>query len=724
MNLARMLSGCAALVAATTLAAAPDGCLPISAGLDSFPSTAKLVVDQSGFGEPFVVRLSSAGLPDAQLQRAAQVGDTIATELLQLELAGFHPDLGAIIARESPTQSSLGQISNVVLDGGCQLLSGDAFVDLHLELDLPGLGETWIPQQPIRLEAPLTGLPARDTIYEAPAVLAIALVEQLTLDDRGTLYYGLHHAVPLFPPAGEDCANTLFTADLELFGPPVTVSNLIGFGPTKVVRSDVIPGGTCVTGGGPCDSDADCPGFDSCRRDRLETELRRLDAAGFDIQLGNWSMSTLPDVGFSNCCDQTGGPGCTDPACEEIVCAQDPFCCLSDWDLLCAQLALGEPLCAENCIDPDANPSFGEVASLSTDTTYPAQSSFGAFFEFVTANEGTLHNAASIPLAATAPIPNLPPDPGTEYVRAAPIPILDANDVTVGEISNIIHKLDPPQDCDPLPAAGEDCFDARATVELTLPGCAREEVVLTGPVRLLRDTPGPGPGIGQDVIDTAMASLELSGHAGCAGSLTLRLSPATASSGAIGSLTPDEFFPADAFTDLQLELETPGGLLHGGPLHSATSINAIPADPGERYLGPGSPIALLDPGESSVGSIDAFVHELLGPVVCPEGAGSRILFTGPADGDFSVAVPNGGAGLDYDVVRGQLSSLRAGGGDFATAVCIETDTGPAVSDPTPVASGEAFYYLSRDGLGAFNGSWESGGAGQAAPRAALLPDCQ
>ena len=38
--------------------------------------------------------------------------------------------------------------------------------------------------------------------------------------------------------------------------------------------------------------------------------------------------------------------------------------------------------------------------------------------------------------------------------------------------------------------------------------------------------------------------------------------------------------------------------------------------------------------------------------------------------------------------------------------------------------GEGFYYLSRDGLGAFNGGWESGGSGQTAPRGGLLPDCQ
>jgi subtilisin-like proprotein convertase family protein len=42
---------------------------------------------------------------------------------------------------------------------------------------------------------------------------------------------------------------------------------------------------------------------------------------------------------ISNCCIGHGGPGCDDPECEAIICAQDPFCCTT-WDSLCAGQAL------------------------------------------------------------------------------------------------------------------------------------------------------------------------------------------------------------------------------------------------------------------------------------------------------------------------------------------------------------------------------------------------
>jgi hypothetical protein len=42
----------------------------------------------------------------------------------------------------------------------------------------------------------------------------------------------------------------------------------------------------------------------------------------------------------SDCCIDNGTPGCDDPECQAIVCAQDPFCCDVAWDGLCASQAL------------------------------------------------------------------------------------------------------------------------------------------------------------------------------------------------------------------------------------------------------------------------------------------------------------------------------------------------------------------------------------------------
>ncbi|MBL9120312.1 MAG: hypothetical protein JNL80_10415 [Phycisphaerae bacterium] len=49
----------------------------------------------------------------------------------------------------------------------------------------------------------------------------------------------------------------------------------------------------------------------------------------------------------SNCCDDWAGKGCDDAACSAQVCADDPYCCDTEWDFLCAERAhdLCGPLC-------------------------------------------------------------------------------------------------------------------------------------------------------------------------------------------------------------------------------------------------------------------------------------------------------------------------------------------------------------------------------------------
>lgn len=77
----------------------------------------------------------------------------------------------------------------------------------------------------------------------------------------------------------------------------------------------------------------------------------------------------------------------------------------------------------------------------------------------------------------------------------------------------------------------------------------------------------------------------------------------------------------------------------------------------------------------------------------------------------------------HDVVRGDLAALRASGGDFAAAVesCLAPSApGTAVdlgSDPAP---GAAWWYLARARNCAGTASWDTAGAGQAAPRDAAL----
>lgn len=57
-------------------------------------------------------------------------------------------------------------------------------------------------------------------------------------------------------------------------------------------------------------------------------------------------------------CDEAspnGSPGCSDDACEALVCAVDPFCCDVAWDALCAMEA--EALCAPSCDPEVADPA-------------------------------------------------------------------------------------------------------------------------------------------------------------------------------------------------------------------------------------------------------------------------------------------------------------------------------------------------------------------------------
>lgn len=50
-------------------------------------------------------------------------------------------------------------------------------------------------------------------------------------------------------------------------------------------------------------------------------------------------------LGASTCCAPSPLPGCDDPACEALVCDDDPFCCDEAWDVSCALDALAGCAC-------------------------------------------------------------------------------------------------------------------------------------------------------------------------------------------------------------------------------------------------------------------------------------------------------------------------------------------------------------------------------------------
>lgn len=114
---------------------------------------------------------------------------------------------------------------------------------------------------------------------------------------------------------------------------------------------NVTPGDGCdencmnepVCGNGVIEAGEDCepPGTPTC-----DANCQRIPMCGDGIldqgeecDDGNGTSGDGCDASCvlegNNCCDDTHGAGCNNPTIESCVCAQDAFCCDTDWDGLC-----------------------------------------------------------------------------------------------------------------------------------------------------------------------------------------------------------------------------------------------------------------------------------------------------------------------------------------------------------------------------------------------------
>lgn len=649
-------------------------CPPLAPGLDIFPSTGKVVIQLFGPGsDPFIGRLSSAGFPDAIVQRGIQVGDTVPTEILQLELVGVHPALGEIRVHQSSTQPSLGELTHVIQDPvTCELLEADSFFDVWIEMELPALGETWKTDRPLHLQRKIHRLPPEDEPYENPFVDPVTLVDIGSGTTRGQILYHLHHADPPFPPRDRDCLDTLLSAQLNLpslgFSGPIDAS-----GPTMIQRQSPVSAGTCSGSLMPCARDADCPLGEVCVlfTNTIQTEIVQMDLTGAAPGLGNFHVGVTPAL-----------------------------------------------------TSPPLPPSLGQASSQSGSSTYAADSFFDVFVDIQLPDLGTsVRTGPSNPVHVDASsitgsgIRNTPPDPQSSFQSpAGAVPLFTEDGSPVGDIQNVVHTVGPPTDWELPPPPGEDCFDSWVHLELTIdsPFC-QEDLWLPGGFRVLRGTPyDPPPLDGQEVIDTLMAKLDLRGTSSCIGPLRLGLAPTATSGGSVSSLAPAEFFPADSFFDIDFRIESGlGQLTTSGPTHMTTTVNSLPPEAGEIYWGPGTVIPIYDEDGFEIGHILEVSHEIHRQVDCPEACLPYIL--GLAGGAHDVGIQGGGGGVLYDVVLGLLSDLHSSGGDLSAATCIQNNGTPVLSVPDPSA-GDAYYLLSRDVFGGFNGTWNSSGSGQVANR--------
>lgn len=80
----------------------------------------------------------------------------------------------------------------------------------------------------------------------------------------------------------------------------------------------------------PCINDGDCPGDMVCYDD---------PSVGGGASLCMWPY-VVPPLPGGNCCGPNPGmPGCEVPAIEMCTCALDPFCCNTEWDMICVDVA-------------------------------------------------------------------------------------------------------------------------------------------------------------------------------------------------------------------------------------------------------------------------------------------------------------------------------------------------------------------------------------------------
>lgn len=231
----RLLAACVVSSVLPGRGAAQE-CPPIPGGTDVFPATGKMVLDFSlaSNSPPEVVRLSSERLADTIVVRQDQVGDTIATEMVQLALSGQSLVLGPVALRLGSFGPSVAAIAGVQQDPvTCALVEGDAFFEVFVELGAPSRGETWFATEPLRpiriLGSPDEGNPIRDTpphpgtgYFFLPGAAVLLFDENL---EPAAEVFDVHHELGVYrsclemPAGGESCAKTRWSTKFTIFDP-------------------------------------------------------------------------------------------------------------------------------------------------------------------------------------------------------------------------------------------------------------------------------------------------------------------------------------------------------------------------------------------------------------------------------------------------------------------------------------------------------------------------
>ncbi len=115
---------------------------------------------------------------------------------------------------------------------------------------------------------------------------------------------------------------------------------VLGFPPCECDPGLLLVAGVCIEPPDPCVADPCGP---TCSPECNPS------CSQFNLCLCNGDGCGC--IGAGNCCAANGNVGCNDSACCEQVCAIDPFCCSTEWDSQCANLANTECTVCNPCID-------------------------------------------------------------------------------------------------------------------------------------------------------------------------------------------------------------------------------------------------------------------------------------------------------------------------------------------------------------------------------------
>jgi hypothetical protein len=119
--------------------------------------------------------------------------------------------------------------------------------------------------------------------------------------------------------------------------------------------------GSCGGGGGgtgDCCADNNSPG---CDDPTIESCVCGIDAFCCNTEWDNMCAAQAASEcgacgggGDDDCCTAQMTPGCNDATVQACVCADDNFCCTTQWDSVCVG-KVGSLLCAESCMPDDAD---------------------------------------------------------------------------------------------------------------------------------------------------------------------------------------------------------------------------------------------------------------------------------------------------------------------------------------------------------------------------------